>query len=166
MGMLFNTQSTLDIVSQLNANFDAGNLPARAGSPAMFDNWPLANGTYTAVAVPLRILTNAIEDPNNNWQKWLGHFDKSPNSKVSGQQVAATVGNAIGNALRGKKEDGSNQNFHQIEFFAVPDSGTKISATALDLADSKGDWSKVITIYTNTFDQLTDPVSKGRRRRG
>lgn len=162
MGMLFNTPGTLSLLSTLNQKFSKGNISYLAGLATTFQNLPPGNGTYAGVAAPLGILPDvSIANAQANWQKWLGHFDKHDNSKDPGKKVAKTVGKGISDALNNLGK------FKQVEFFAVPDDSKdkKISATVLDFQDENGEWSKIITIYTNTFDQLDDKVHARKRHR-
>jgi hypothetical protein len=49
MGMLFNTEGTLDILQKLNDYFGSGNIDAHRGEAADFQNWPravAAGGTF------------------------------------------------------------------------------------------------------------------------
>jgi hypothetical protein len=83
-----------------------------------------------------------------NWQMWLGLFDKHINKKHPQEKVAKTVGKAISAGL-------TDKSVAQIEFFAIPDSDTKISADSYEFYDdARNQWSMIITIYTNTYDQL------------
>src|SRR5579883_866266 len=159
MGMLFNTGATKEILAQLNAKFASGTLPGLVGLEPTFANFPLPGGTEAFVINQLNIIPDPTRFPHGRlrWIKWLNHMDLHDNAKRPHEKVAKTIGTGISNALLGLNEQGGNQQFGQIEFFAVPDgTHTKISADVTDVCDESGDWSKVITVYTNTYDKLND----------
>jgi len=102
------------------------------------------SSTYVNVALPLNI---DVSDPNLSlrWRKWLEkYFDPSP--------AAQTIGPAIYAAIQ-------DNHCLQIEFFVAPDGGKIITATATNIPDNYYNvggqyYTLVITIHTNTFDQL------------
>jgi hypothetical protein len=164
MGMYFNTPGTTDVNNAANFAFRNAAMTVfrtdAANWATTFSNLPSAGphnpmgGTYNLVTayLPDPIQPSARNAPARpHWNRWLSFFDTQPNSlsTVAGEIVATTVGKAISAAITTAK-------YSQVEFFVVPQNttNTKISAVASDFKDSAGNWSKIITIYTTTYDQL------------
>jgi hypothetical protein len=171
MGMLFNTDGTLDVAKAANKTF---RIAALTEFRKDLNNWVNTfnklgaiqqpynptGSTYDLVTKYLPIVggvqltikpsaTSGAGSPGN-WQKWLGYFDTQVNSlaTIDGEIVAKTVGKEIANVL-------SNTSHNAVEFFVVPEGKyTTISAESNDFADGGGQLTRIITIYTNTFDKL------------
>jgi hypothetical protein len=159
MGMLFNTQATIDVRDGANTAFKnaAGGIAALRADP----NWALAfgalpgpstnnpaGGTFNLITsnhLPHPFPTSIV--PSNagkmlRWSTWVGFLDTQTNALDPGNFISQTIGAAI--------QAGLNNNPHpyaQIEFYVVPDpnsASTSISAQASDFQDANGEWSKII----------------------
>ena len=154
MGMLFNTDATKDVLRQLNEYFSSRNIGGVRVRANDFQNWPLATGTSDYVINTMGIApTIGYASSPGAWRRFLGHLDTNPNAKANNNELCATtIGDAIYAAL-------SDYSFAEIEFFAVPDSNDThhISVEVTDVRDGRGDRSKVISVYTMTYDQIRDP---------
>jgi hypothetical protein len=151
MGLLFNTPATNDILQQLNVFYGAATFDSLRVK-SYYQGWPTGGrgGTYAFLAA--LGLTPKTGGPHSgqNWRTWLGLLDFHENAKKMPTEICArTVGNAIFDAL-------DDRNFHQVEFFAVPDPAglDHISVAVSDITAANGDKTKVITVYTLTFDKL------------
>jgi hypothetical protein len=170
MGMKFNTPHTKEINDSANLAFNSAGLATLRGDPrwaTTFAALPAAStlnptgGTFDLCTVHL---PNKIRPTGSmtSWAQWLGFLDTQPNARstIPNEVVATTVGKAISDALNNVQH-----NFTQVEIFIVPDNGNQISASVVDFVDKHGEWSKVITIFTNTFDQLGQHHARHRRER-
>lgn len=161
MGMQFNTGATLDVGRATNEAFTNAIIVVfradKTNWQQTFSQLPATGhhnpggGTYNLV---MNYLPKQIAPSDhahwNNWKTWLGFFDSQYNSRSTraNQTVANFVGQEISNVI------GDNK-YSAIEFFIVPDgTHTTISAEASDFTAQGGDLTRIITIYTNTFDAL------------
>ncbi len=168
MGLLFNTKGTTHIRDEGNIAFNSANLAvlkrdvdwanAFAALPAA-NNPKNPNGgsenLLNALPYPVRPLALS----QAAWTQWLHFLDTQPNARsaIPNEVVSTTIGKAISDALTNQQK-----NFVQVEIFVVPDNGNQISAASVEFQDKHHEWSKIITIYTNTFDQLGQFHSRHR----
>lgn len=163
MGMLFNTDDTVEILSILNHAFNrAGMARLRtdtdAPSAATFSTLGGAVDTYTNVCAVLGVdFDGGTGLRSKRWRKWLKKLDSihqgaaGPGGVVP--YVSSYIGKAIANAI-----SNVGQTYSQVEFFAVPTppnaGAPTISALAQDFKDKNGEYSLIITVTTSTVDQL------------
>ena len=149
MGMLFNTPATLDILQKLNTFYGASNFNSLRANAAHYSNWPPSGGTH-AFASTLGIVPSVGGLSQQNWRTWLGLLELHDNQRrAAGEKCVRTVGDAIHAAL-------IDNAFHHVEFFAVPEPNglNHISVDVSNITDVNGSQTKIITVYTLTYDQL------------
>lgn len=177
MGMIFNTDETLHLAREANAAFrraaiamfrnDSTNWSNTFASLPRVSHYNPDGNTYDLVTNRLPTVggtqiwirpQNAVTVPR--WQHWLTLFDSQINTKssVGNEVVATTVGKAIAGVI-------PNSSIHGVEFFVTPDPTAAISASYTDFTDGSGDVTRIITIYTNTYDMLHASLSLHRRPR-
>jgi hypothetical protein len=155
MGMLFNTDDTVEILNLVNRTFNVtgfkriifdqnhggtnwSNLFTNMGSTATY--------TYPNVAIPLG-LDFDIGSPtktlrSRRWKKFLDYIDAT-NSGATTTKCSAMIGTAIVAAI--------TAGYSAVEFFAVP--GNSMSVTSSNLAIS-GQTTTIITINTIPIDSM------------
>lgn len=177
MGMLFNTDGTIEILSKLNDTFaHAGLARLKTDDGKRSKKWSKlfkkigtgGNGTYTSVAKPLGVdLDSAATGglKSQNWQTFLAYLDANSNNDGTGDNIATVIGKGISKAITQQQPP-----YVQIEFYAVPvkppQGGPYVSAQITDYNDANGELSLIVTISTCTVDELpSQSLSSGRRRR-
>lgn len=158
MGMLFNTDATLRLLSLTNTAFNkanyTNNILGNSSIRAVFTP-PYTNiDTFTNLAKKLGI-DHEETGKSARWKNWLNYFDTDVASVVYGYIYTHAIQNA---------------NVIQVEFFAVPSATGNLTASYALVVDQQtqgSDGSKytlAISISTNTIDQLTSlrPHLRGR----
>lgn len=157
MGMLFNTDTTLNMLMVVNTAFNRDGLnrirnDKAPGWPTIFGGLPGTAGTYALAASPLNVdLDGGRGLRSKRWQSWLKILDK--NTNTNGTNLATYVGTQINNAIAN-----TGATYTAIEFFAVPtapSAGASITALGTDYPNGDGTMTKVITFTTSTLDALT-----------
>ena len=133
MGMLFNTESTLEILRLVNNAFSVDGLRklrfeinSGTGKSQWLDKFnkmgTSGHDTYTTVASPLDIdldIGRGNSHRSSRWKRYLSYLDST---NVSG--TAQTVANQIGGFLITAINDTS---YDAVEFFAVPSTNATAS---------------------------------------
>jgi hypothetical protein len=162
MGLLFNTDGTLEILALLNSRFAKHNFIALQGSAALQNTLSNltgnvnANGIFSKVCIPLGI-DGKHASISGNWKAFLDILDRSSCPSQSphppaNPTIAGEIGRAISLALQ---NTAPWQNVTSIEFFAVPQSQTKPTLTIGTVQDSKLDVTMFVTVTTTTYDKVT-----------
>jgi hypothetical protein len=173
MGMLFNTEATVEIIAKVNAAFNKQgvrrlridqNLAGGGGGGgtdwmSIFNALPNAggkNGTYASVVKDFPIdFDEGKSLRSKNWRAWLNKMDGStmtnPDTGAGQINVALYIGQKISAVI-------NDTSYDQIEFFAVPtappaSAARNISASARDVT-ANAEKSMVIQINTSTVDNL------------
>jgi hypothetical protein len=183
MGMLFNTDATMDILKVINGVFNKNGLKRIRENSTSWQNAfnSLPNGTTGTYATingnPSMSLNIDLDGGKGlrsaNWQIWLKILDKTtmtPNPDTGSGSI--NVSNYIGVHIKAAIADTS---FTQIEFFAVPgkspsSSSSNITAVAAPYSDGSSDKSLIVTVNTATLDlflaaNLAEEFSGHHRRR-
>lgn len=162
MGMLFNTEATIEIIKKLNSAFDRDGLrrlrndvnPPAGGWATWFQNLSTNKSHSTAVLLGI-VLDSGSGLRHANWKAWLGLIDKQDQT-VTGtkKKVADWVGKAISDALTN-----NGNTFVAVEFFAVPTSSvaTPLAVFWTPFTDHNNETTMIITMSTMTVDQLMVP---------
>lgn len=163
MGMLFNTDATLEMLRRVNATFNDHGLAGIKGANAAA-HWDTLFASLGTGGAPSSthdfVTTNFGLDIDygsagatfhaRNWKKFLDYIDSHVNTGVSTNNTVTDIGTAIANAINGAHT--------RIEFFAVPteppNTGSKVRATSHDHTDAAGDLTLIITINTCSVDRL------------
>ena len=150
MGLLFNTPGTEQIVKKLNQRYDdkPPGLPANRGDAAVYTN--LAGyPTLWDVATQLQLYpgANPASGVARRWKCFLDFVDPLPDPNL-GSTIGAILRNTIATAC-------GDLNCESIEFFAVPDTVVHLSLS--NLGSGGGKYSRIITLFTITADQMGCP---------
>jgi hypothetical protein len=148
MGMIFNTDDTLDMIKFVHNRFTTNWASLQANHATWaprFQNLGTggAGSTYATVGLAPLTLVNPTAAKDLRWQAWLRLLDGG-----AAQVIGGFIASAINN---------SGHTFSGVEFFAVPSAGP-ITATFADLPDPNPfahpatSYRKCITINTITID--------------
>jgi hypothetical protein len=156
MGLLFNTPDTQQIIQKLNKRYDDKNngLSANRGDYVVyldFNGYP----KLWDVAVKLQLYpgNNPNSMPARRWKYFLDFIDPIPDPFLS-----PSLGSTIGTILRKEiaKACQDSTNCQSIEFFAVPDTTIHLNLGNLGTPFA-GKYSRIITLFTMTADQMGSP---------
>ncbi|MGO8831808.1 MAG: hypothetical protein ACLQE9_03205 [Roseiarcus sp.] len=184
MGMLFNTDATIEILAKLNETFsNAGLARLKVADAANAQYWSnlfqtigtTVSGnvinTYDSVAVPLGIDLEVGSSKKGlktaNWQAFLKHVDNHFNNAAgTGDHVSTRIGKKIATAITQ-----TTNPYAQVEFFAVPSpksAAPYVSVSFVDYSDPNSGLSLIVLVNTCTVDELitvSASISGGRRAR-
>jgi hypothetical protein len=161
MGMLFNTDATLEILRLANFVFNrdgfrrlnkdqnafaAGGAAAGTDWVTLFQSMGTGPSTYATVCGPLGldfdIGLGGKSLRSKTWQKWLSYID-THNSGTTTTKCSNVIGVALGAAI--------NSNVVAAEFFAVPDTSMLVSTRTVAI---NGEYSLIIVVHTVTVDTI------------
>jgi hypothetical protein len=191
MGMLFNTETTIQVLEMVNSAFRPVRLipiqtAVNAGTPpswatnlktvltnlaALTTTTPAPKPTiYGLATTPPFFIDFDRTDQNsagfvmsNRWQSWLGFLDTTQNS--SGQFLSAVIAQAVLDSISDPTR------CKGVEFFATPGAG--INAVAMYVAPgaapsatkpASGSYVRIIQVTTDILDRLQLGVLDRRHR--
>src|SRR5581483_11089898 len=106
-----------------------------------------------SLGIDFDIGTKGASPLARRWKKWCDYIDNNNDNQGSGKKVSFVIGQAIYDVIR------NHNPATQIEFFAVPDNGGNAVGDSVGVLTSNytelgGEVSLIITIYTQTVDNL------------
>jgi hypothetical protein len=151
MGMLFNTDNTLQVLSLLNGRYNDKNIDNVRTDVQILRDYRTYKSIHS-VAKALGLTNNKVDA---NWKQWLDAVDAH-------DQGAAKGGVVIREAIAGFLEEADCS---AIEFFAVPSNQLQILFPP-KVPDPKGPnkYSRIITVETLTYDKVAAFVRAQRKR--